>query len=180
MPPDNNNNIVQRALLGLAAGGIGSVFMLCVMSLVIFGPKPYPVLRPELRTPPHPSDGIMETTYFLVGLLKEEIPVVDGKPNGTAFQYYPNGSLLREIPYADGRIDGTVKEYYEKRVNVQSVSRRFVTQAQHLRVARGSLKSTREYNQGKPHGAHRFYLPNGEMREEKVYQFGRLISRRRY
>jgi antitoxin component YwqK of YwqJK toxin-antitoxin module len=121
--------------------------MLGFMSLVLFGPKPYPKLATQIRKSPV-SDGMHTTQYFLAGLLKEEIPYAGGKANGTAYQFYPNGSVLREVPYVDGKVHGTVREYREKRVNARSVSRRYVSQSQHLLAARGELKSETEYFDG--------------------------------
>jgi len=50
--------------------------------------------------------------FYESGMIKSEIPFIDGDTSGNATLYYENGHTKFEITYLEDKRDGEQKEYY--------------------------------------------------------------------
>jgi antitoxin component YwqK of YwqJK toxin-antitoxin module len=77
---------------------------------------------------------------------------------GVAFERGSNGALYWEMPYRDGYAHGTEREWYPS----------------------GRLKSQREIVAGVVHGMACEWAEDGRLVIEAVYEYGRLLERKRH
>lgn len=121
---------------------------------------------------------------------------VKGKPEGEWKWFYPSGALRREENYKAGKEDGNMKEYDEDG-NVMSEGRyaegkaegewrysigEYVASGNFIEGKEdgiwkqffrdGTLAFEGEFLDGEAAGVHRFYWPNGRLRELRTYRLG--------
>lgn len=83
------------------------------------------------------------------GTLRAEIPMKDGKRNGTAKQYHKNGNIFMEVDYVNDIQHGWARKYYET----------------------GMLYQETPYDSGRMHGIVKKYRTDGKLLSEMPYNF---------
>lgn len=55
----------------------------------------------------------VKKSYWLNGIIKTEIPYLNGKKQGILKQYNKKGIMIQSVDCCDDKIDGYVKSYYD-------------------------------------------------------------------
>ena len=165
----------QMLIARLLAGGIaGTIIAVLMMSIIHFTPRSVPKLIAEVGQTKI-EDGLHED-YDWFGLLQTQWSYSSGKPNGVAFQYYPNGSLYRELFYVNGYLEGTMREYYENEAYRRPPPRGRYPSHQERNIMAGTLKAIWHYQEGQRHGHYELFFDNGLYKEEGDYHLGKRVG----
>ncbi|MBE0652943.1 MAG: toxin-antitoxin system YwqK family antitoxin, partial [Bacteroidales bacterium] len=136
------------------------------------------------------------TFYYKNGSKEQEGNYLRGLPDGLWTWYYENGNVLKEEGYFSGREDGESVEYDEEGniiakgsfINGEKEGEWFYkvgdntekgnyqtglkTGTWYSWYSEDILKFEGEFVQGQAQGKHKFYYPDGSLKEERYYEMG--------
>jgi len=92
----------------------------------------------------------IQRTYSKNGALREELPILNGKPNGLKKEYFSNGKIKEVVPIVNGFKNGIQKTYN----------------------LRGATEQEVPYVNGLEEGLVKLYYPNGKVKAKVTYSKG--------
>ena len=134
--------------------------------------------------------------FYPDGVVEQEGVFAKGKPEGIWKWYYPNGALLREENYKKGKEEGKMTEYaitgeiigegqyYDGLRDGQwkFQNGEYIAEGEYIEgkmvgkwiqtFPSGGIAFEGEYFDGDENGTHRYFYPDGKLREERIYRIG--------
>jgi len=126
------------------------------------------------------SMAVAKTTiqrhFYRTGLIREEIPLRNGRRHGVARTWHRNGQLASEEPYRDGLPNGVCRQWDETGRLLGKYRMLRGTGIQRAWHDNGRLQMEVSTVRGEFCGRNRIWLRDGTLLSERFYDHGRVVS----
>jgi len=130
------------------------------------------------------SIRIVRTTiqrhFYRTGLIREEIPLRNGRRNGVARTWHKNGLLASEEPYQHGVPHGICRQWDEAGRLLGKYKMVRGTGVQRAWHDNGQLQMEVSTVRGEFSGRNRIWLRDGTLLSERFYVHGRIVTPKEY
>jgi len=114
--------------------------------------------------------------FYRTGLIREEIPLRNGRRHGVSRTWHRNGQLASEEPYQNGLPHGVCRQWDEAGRLLGKYRMRRGTGVQRAWHDNGKLQIEVSTVNGEFCGRNRIWLRDGTLLSERIYDHGRLVS----
>jgi len=114
--------------------------------------------------------------FYRTGLIREEIPLRNGRRHGVSRTWHRNGQLASEEPYQNGLPHGVCRQWDEAGRLLGKYRMCRGTGIQRAWHDNGQLQMEVSTVSGKFSGRNRIWLRDGTLLSERIYDNGRLVS----
>jgi hypothetical protein len=118
--------------------------------------------------------------FYRTGLVREEIPLRNGRRQGVARTWHKNGVLASEEPYRNGLPDGICRQWDEAGRLLGKYRMARGTGIQRAWYDNGQLQMEVSTVRGEFCGRNRIWLRDGTLLSERFYLHGRIVSPDKY
>ena len=118
--------------------------------------------------------------FYRTGLLREEIPLRNGRRHGVRRTWHKNGVLASEEPYVNGLLHGICRQWDEAGRLLGKYRMMRGTGIQRAWHENGQLQMEVSTVRGEFSGRNRIWLRDGTLLSERFYLRGRVVSADEY
>jgi len=128
------------------------------------------------------EESEVSKVYWPNGILRAEVNIKDGKPDGIAKMYFESGELQFVINYKNGKAFGTFEEYYENGIlkSIANFENDEMTGSHKTYDENGTLKKAGNIKINEEEKIEKEYFESGEIAFINTFKNGQYINRKAY